>query len=45
MLQALKDLKLQRLEVIHAGEDTFSLEAKIRAVSISRVLIDLDVFG
>jgi len=45
MRQVLKDLKLHRLEVIHAGEDTFPLEAKIRAVSISRVLIDLDVFG
>ena len=45
MRQALKDLRLQRIEVIHAGEDTFPLEAKIRAVSLSRVLADLDVLG
>ena len=45
MRQALKDLRLQRIEVIHAGEDTFPLEAKIRAVSLSRVLTDFDVFG
>jgi hypothetical protein len=45
MRQALKDLRLQRIEVIHAGEDTFPLEAKIRAVSLSRVLTDLDVLG
>lgn len=45
MRQALKDLRLQRIEVIHAGEDTFPLEAKIRAVSLSRVLTDFDVLG
>jgi predicted AAA+ superfamily ATPase len=45
MRQALKDLRLQRIEVIHAGEDTFPLEAKIRAVSLSRILTDLDVLG
>jgi predicted AAA+ superfamily ATPase len=45
MRQALKDLRLQRIEVIHAGEDTFPLEAKTRAVSLSRILTDLDVLG
>jgi hypothetical protein len=45
MRQALRDLRLQRIEVIHAGEDTFPLEEKIRAVSLSRILTDLDVLG
>jgi hypothetical protein len=45
MRKALKDLILQQLEGIHAGEDTLSLEAKIRVAFLSRVLTDLDVLG
>jgi predicted AAA+ superfamily ATPase len=42
---ALSDLKLQRLDVIHAGEHTFPLDTKIRAVSLSRLLEDLKPLG
>ena len=38
---ALRDLKLQRLDVLHAGESTFPLAHGIRAVAVSRVLEDL----
>lgn len=41
MRSALSDLKLQRLEVIHAGEETFPMAAKVRAVALSRLLEDL----
>ena len=37
MQVALHDLKLDSLDVIHAGQDTFPLARKIRAVSISRL--------
>ncbi len=42
MRHALKDLKLQRLDVVHAGESSFPLAKKIRAVSLSRLLSDLE---
>jgi predicted AAA+ superfamily ATPase len=45
MRQALKDLRLQGIDVIHAGEGTFPLDEKIRAVSLSRLLADVDVLG
>jgi hypothetical protein len=41
MRSALSDLKLDRLDVIHAGENTFPLSEKIRAVSWQRLLIDV----
>ncbi len=41
MRSALSDLKLNRLDVIHAGENTFRLAEKIRAVSWQRFLIDV----
>lgn len=41
MRSALADLKLQRLYVIHAGEETFQLEKKIQAVALPRLLEDL----
>lgn len=37
----LADLKLERLDVIHAGESTFPLAPKIRAVAARRILGDL----
>ena len=37
MQVALHDLKLDSLDVIHAGQDTFPLARKIRAVSLSRL--------
>lgn len=41
MRSALSDLKLTRLDVIHAGEKTFALGPKMRAVACSQLLSDL----
>jgi hypothetical protein len=41
MLSALKDLNLKSLDVIHAGEKTFSLAKNIRAVSIQDLIKDI----
>lgn len=38
---AMDDLRLERLAVIHAGERTFELGDRIRAVALKRVLLDL----
>lgn len=38
---AVKDLRLSRLDVIHAGDDTFPLDRNIRAVALSRLLTDV----
>lgn len=42
MKQAVSDLRLRNLQVIHAGEKTFPLAKKIRAVASSRLLQDLE---
>jgi hypothetical protein len=34
-------LKLRSLNVFHAGETTFSMNKKIRAVVLSRLLLDI----
>ena len=41
MRNALADLKLARLDVIHAGEHTFPLTTRVRAVALARLLDDL----
>jgi hypothetical protein len=41
MTIAAKDLRLESLDVIHAGEATYALTDKIRAVSIERVTKDV----
>jgi len=41
MRSALADLRLQRLVVIHAGEETFNLHKRVEAISFSRLLTDL----
>lgn len=41
MRHALKDLRLERIDVIHAGGRTFDLADRVRAVAISRLLEDL----
>jgi hypothetical protein len=41
MRVALKDLNLSRLDVVHAGEETYELARGIRAVALSRLLDDL----
>jgi predicted AAA+ superfamily ATPase len=38
---ALADLRLQRLDVIHAGERTYALAPRVRAVALARVLEDV----
>src|SRR5690242_6143891 len=39
---ALADLKLDRLDVIHAGEHTFPLAERVRAVALGRLYEDLE---
>ena len=41
MRSALHDLKLDRLDVVHAGEKTFPLAPRIRALALARLLDDL----
>ena len=41
MRNALGDLKLQRLDLVHAGDETFPMGKKIRAVALQRLLDDL----
>ena len=41
MLHALSDLKLEQLDIIHAGEYTFPLKDKIRAVAFTRIMDDV----
>jgi hypothetical protein len=41
MRHALSDLHLQSLDVIHAGETTFPVNKKIRAVAFKRLLQDI----
>ena len=41
MRTVLEDLRLTRLDVVHAGDNTFPLHKKIRAVALSRLLKDL----
>ncbi len=42
MTIALADLGLSRLEVIHAGDETFPLARRIRAVAMSRLMQDVE---
>ena len=41
MRVALADLKLERLDVIHAGTRTYPMAERVRAVALSRLLSDL----
>lgn len=41
MHSALEDLSLDRVDVVHAGSETFPLGQRIRAVAASRILDDL----
>jgi predicted AAA+ superfamily ATPase len=38
---ALQDLKLERLDVVHTGSDTYPLTKGIRAVAVNRILDDI----
>lgn len=42
MRSALSDLHLQSLDIIHAGEATFPLDRKIRAVALTRIIEDIN---
>lgn len=42
MRSALQDLKIDRLEVVHAGTETFPLASRVRAVALVRLLKDLE---
>jgi hypothetical protein len=42
MHSTLVDLKLMRIDVIHAGEKTFLMDKKIRAVALPRLLDDIE---
>lgn len=39
---ALEDLKLTRLDVIHAGKDTYPMSERVRAVAASRIHEDIE---
>lgn len=41
MRHALEDLKLHRLDVVHAGESTFPLAPKMRALAVRHLLTEL----
>lgn len=41
MRSALRDLKLDRIDVIHAGAESFALDRRIHAVSAGRLLRDV----
>jgi hypothetical protein len=42
---ALADLKLERVDVVHAGTDTYPLSDRVRAVAAERILDDLKPLG
>ena len=42
MRSALEDLQLKRLDVVHAGSETFPLAHNVRAVAAERLLEDLE---
>jgi predicted AAA+ superfamily ATPase len=42
---ALVDLKLERVDVVHAGEHTFPLGERVRAVALGRLLEDVEGLG
>lgn len=44
MRSALSDLKLNRLDVVHAGEETFQMGRGVRAIALTRLLSDFKSF-
>lgn len=42
MHNALKDLKLNRIEVIHLGDHTFPLSEKVRAIAFKNLMNDIE---
>ena len=41
MRHAIEDLKLRRLDVVHAGDETFPMTENIRAVALKNLLFDI----
>jgi hypothetical protein len=41
MRNALADLKLKSLDIVHAGEESFQLAKKVRVVALRRLLDDI----
>jgi predicted AAA+ superfamily ATPase len=41
---ALEDLRLERVDVLHAGKETYPLAERIRAVSVYRIWTDVETF-
>lgn len=39
---ALSDLRLERIDVLHAGKETFPLAGQVRAVSAYRIWEDIE---
>jgi predicted AAA+ superfamily ATPase len=42
MRVALEDLQLERIDVLHAGRETFPLAERVRAVSAHRIWVDVE---
>jgi hypothetical protein len=42
MRRAMQDLSLERLDVVHAGDRTWNMAPRMRAVALSRLLEDVD---
>lgn len=42
MRSAIDTLRLDRLDVIHAGPTTFPLAGKVRAVALARIVQDIE---
>ena len=42
---AIADLGLDRLDVVHAGDDTYPLSENVRALSVARITVDLAPIG
>lgn len=45
MRTAVADLRLDRLDVIHGGRETFPLASRIRAVPLERILLDVEALS
>ena len=45
MRTALADLGLESLDVVHAGDATFALGERVRAVAAGRLLLDIEPLG
>ena len=41
MRSALRDLRLDTLDIVHAGSDSFSLAERVRALALRRIVDDL----